>query len=112
VNVLTATLRNLLEEDSIRVTHVMPGAIATNFARNVTPEFKTGILQMAGSEAEVKGDERLPDELLRHVSDTLGERFSDPRHVAREVPFVVTQPSDINIADITVRPAKALNRAH
>ena len=112
VNVLSATLRNELEEDSIRVTNLMPGAIATNFARNFAPEFKAGILQMAGSEAEVKEGERLPDEVLRQVSDTLGERFSDPRHVARAVLFVVTQPSDINIADITVRPPKALNMAH
>jgi len=112
VNVLSATLRNELEEDSIRVTNLMPGAIATNFARNFAPEFKAGILQMAGSDAEVKEGERLPDDVLRHVSDTLGERFSDPRHVARAVLFVVTQPSDINIADITVRPPKALNMAH
>ena len=112
VNVLSATLRNELEEDSIPVTNVMPGAIATNFARNFAPEFKAGILQMAGSDAEVKEGERLPDEVLRHVADTLGERFSDPRHVARAVLFAVTQPSDINIAHITARPPKALNIAH
>ncbi len=78
VNVLSATLRNELEEDSIRVTNVMPGAIATNFARNFAPEFKADILQMAGSDAEVKEGERLPDEVLRHVADTLGERFTTP----------------------------------
>jgi short-subunit dehydrogenase len=35
VTVISASLRDELEEDSIRVTHVMPGATATNFARNV-----------------------------------------------------------------------------
>ena len=112
VNVLSATLRNELEEDSIRVTNVMPGAIATNFARHFDPAFKAGILQMAGFDAEAKDGERLPDHVLRHVSDTLGERFSDPRHVANAVLYVVTQPTEINIADITVRPPKALNLAH
>jgi len=112
VNVLSASLRNELEEDSIRVTNLMPGAIATNFARNFDPAFKAGILAMAGSDAEVRPGERLPDDVLRRVSETLGERFSDPDHVARAVLFVVTQPSEINIADITVRPPKALNLDH
>ena len=31
--------RGELEEDDIRVINVMPGAIATNFARNFDPEF-------------------------------------------------------------------------
>lgn len=112
VNVLSATLRNELEEDSIRVTNVMPGAVATNFARNFDPAFKAGILQMAGSDAEAKEGERLPEDVLRRVSDTLGERFSDPKHVANAVLYVVTQPIEINIADITVRPPKAMNLAH
>ena len=60
----------------------------------------------------MKEGERLPDEVLLHVSDTLGERFRDPRRVARAVLFVVTQPSGINIADITIQPPKALNMAH
>jgi len=51
---------------------------AVNFARNFAPEFKADILQMAGSDAEVKEGERLPDEVLRHVADTLGERFTTP----------------------------------
>lgn len=112
VNVLSATLRNELEDDSIRVTNVLPGAIATNFARNFDPEFKAGILQMAGSDAEAKEGERLPDEVLQTVSDKLGERFSDPAHVANAVLYAVTQPTEINIADITVRPPRALNMAH
>ena len=50
-------------------------------------------------------------ESVLHYPDRL-LRASDPRHVARVVLFVVTQPSDINIADITERPPKALNMAH
>ena len=35
-----------------------------------------------------------------------------PRYVVRAVLFVVTLPSDINIADITAWLPKALNMAH
>ena len=34
VNVISASLRDELEEDDIRVTNVLPGATATNFARH------------------------------------------------------------------------------
>lgn len=111
VNVISASLRGELEEDSIRVTNVMPGATVTNFARNFSPEFTSGILKMAGSDVAVQKGERLPDEVLRKVSSLLKERFADPTHVANAVLYVVTQPIDINIADIVVRPPKALNLA-
>ena len=39
VNVISSSLRDELEEDNIRVTNVMPGATATNFARNFDQEF-------------------------------------------------------------------------
>ena len=45
VNCISATLRKELEEDSIRVVNVMPGAIVTNFARNSHPEFLAGFVQ-------------------------------------------------------------------
>jgi NADP-dependent 3-hydroxy acid dehydrogenase YdfG len=112
VNVISASLRNELEEDSIRVTNVLPGATVTNFARNFDPEFVAGILKLAGSDIEVRKGERLPDEVLEKVSTLLKERFADPVHVARAVLYVVTQPIDINIEDVVVRPPKALNLAH
>lgn len=112
VNVVSASLRNELEEDSIRVTNVLPGATVTNFARNFSPEFTSGILKMVGSDIEVQKGERLPEEVLRKVSSLLKERFADPIHVARAVLYVVTQPIEINIEEIVVRPPKALNLAH
>ena len=48
VNCISSTLRRELEEDSIRVVNVMPGAIATNFARNFDPAFVSGFVQVAG----------------------------------------------------------------
>jgi NADP-dependent 3-hydroxy acid dehydrogenase YdfG len=112
VNVVSASLRSELEEDSIRMTNVLPGATVTNFARNFSPEFTSGILKVVGSEIEVQKGERLPEEVLRKVSSLLKERFADPIHVARAVLYVVTQPIEINIEEIVVRPPKALNLAH
>jgi NADP-dependent 3-hydroxy acid dehydrogenase YdfG len=48
VNAISSTLRQELEEDTIRVVNVMPGAIATNFARNFDPAFVGGFAKMAG----------------------------------------------------------------
>src|SRR5690606_10772689 len=62
VNCIHHTLREELEDDAIRVTNVMPGAIATNFARNFDPAFVAGFVKATGVEIEVKKGERLPDE--------------------------------------------------
>ena len=52
MNVISASLRDELEQDSIRITNVMPGAIATNFARNFDVEFSATMLKMAGIDAD------------------------------------------------------------
>jgi len=108
VNCISATLRGELEEDSIRVVNVMPGAIATNFARNFDPEFLAGFAKMAGVEGEVKRGERLPDEVFEALSERLKDILGDPEDVAKAVLYAVTQPIHVNIADIVVRPPKQL----
>jgi NADP-dependent 3-hydroxy acid dehydrogenase YdfG len=109
VNAISATLRGELEEDPIRVINVMPGAIATNFARNFDPEFLKGFIQMAGLDVEVKQGERLPDEVFEKLAGPLAQLLGEPQDVADAVLFAVTQPIRVNIADITVRPPKQLN---
>jgi NADP-dependent 3-hydroxy acid dehydrogenase YdfG len=109
VNAISATLRNELEEDSIRVTNVMPGAIATNFARNFDPAFVQGFIKMAGLDIEVKKGDRLPDEVFDAMGERLGQLLGDPADVAKAVLYAVTQPIHVNIADIVVRPQKQLN---
>lgn len=107
VNAISATLRNELEEDDIRVVNVMPGAIATNFARNFDPAFVAGIVKMAGVELEIEKGERMPDEVFENLG-ALGRMLGSPEDVARAVLYAVTQPPNVNIADIVVRPPKAL----
>lgn len=64
VNVISSSLREELEEDTIRLTNVMPGAIATNFARNFDREFVQQILNMADMDVEVQAGEHLPPGVL------------------------------------------------
>jgi NADP-dependent 3-hydroxy acid dehydrogenase YdfG len=109
VNVISATLRQELEEDSIRVVNIMPGAIATNFARNFDPAFVEGFVKMAGLDIEVKRGERLPDEVFENLATQLKQLLGDPADVANAVLFAVTQPIHVNLADIVVRPPKQLD---
>lgn len=108
VNCISSTLRKELEEDNIRVVNVMPGAIATNFARNFDPAFVKGFVQMAGLDIEVKKGERLPDEVMEKLQPAMKQLLSSPEDVAEAVLFAVTLPISVNIADIVVRPPKQL----
>jgi NADP-dependent 3-hydroxy acid dehydrogenase YdfG len=109
VNCISATLRTELEDDTIRVVNVMPGAIATNFARNFDPAFLEGFAKMTGVQAEIRKGERLPDEVIEKLQPLLPQVLASSDDVARAVLFAVTQPIEVNIADIVIRPAKQLN---
>jgi NADP-dependent 3-hydroxy acid dehydrogenase YdfG len=109
VNVISASLRDELEEDTIRVTNVMPGAIATNFARNFDREFVNGIIKMSGTDIEVQQGERLPPEVLETLQAKMKQLLGNPNDVAKAVLYAVTQPIEVNIADIVVRPPRAMN---
>lgn len=109
VNAISATLRNELEDDTIRVVNVMPGAIATNFARNFDPAFLEGFVKMTGVEHQVKQGERLPDELLEKLQPKLEQLLGDPDDIAEAVLYAVTQPIRVNVEQIVVRPPKQLN---
>ena len=109
VNCISATLRTELEDDTIRVVNVMPGAIATNFARNFDPAFLESFAKMTGSQVEIRKGERLPDEVIEKLQPLLPQVLGSADDVARAVLFAVTQPIGVNILDIEVRPAKQLN---
>lgn len=109
VNCIHHTLRDELEDDSIRVTNVMPGAVATNFARNFDPAFVAGFVKATGIEVEVKKGERLPDEVIEKLQPALRRLLCSADDVANAVLYAVTQPIDVNVAEIVVRPAKAIS---
>lgn len=108
VNCISASLRGELEEDSIRVVNVMPGAIATNFARNFDPAFVQGFIQASGVQAEVKAGERLPDEVFEQLQGNLRQMLASPDDIAQAVLYAVTQPISVNVSEIEVRPPKQI----
>jgi NADP-dependent 3-hydroxy acid dehydrogenase YdfG len=108
VNCIHHTLRAELENDSIRMVNVMPGAIATNFARNFDPAFVAGFVKATGVEVEVKQGERLPDEVVEKLQPALKQLLGNADDVARAVLYAVTQPIEVNVAEIVVRPPKQL----
>src|SRR5271155_2535481 len=67
-NAIATTLRKELENDTIRVVNIMPGAVATNFARNFPPEFVASIVKSLGINVDVKPGGTLPAELLDQVA--------------------------------------------
>jgi NADP-dependent 3-hydroxy acid dehydrogenase YdfG len=111
VNCICSTLRRELEEDSIRVVNIMPGAVATNFARNFDTEFLKGFVKMAGLELdqEIRKGEKLPDEVFEKLQPVLEKLLAAPEDVADAVLYAVTQPIRVNIAELVVRPPKQLN---
>ena len=112
VNVISSSLREELEEDTIRVTNVMPGAIATNFARNFDRDFVNQILKMAGMDIEVQAGEHLPHAVLETLQQKTNQLLGNPNDVAKAVIYAVTQPIEVNIADIVVRPPRAMTLTH
>ncbi len=109
VNCINATLRKELEDEPIRVTAILPGVFATNFTRNADRELVEGMAAMAGiTDVEFDEDGRLPQEQLDQVQAAMSTTFGDVEHIARAVEFVVSQPIELNIEELVIRPQKSL----
>jgi NADP-dependent 3-hydroxy acid dehydrogenase YdfG len=112
VNSISSSLRDELEDDTIRITNVMPGAIATNFARNFDRDFINTMGKMAGMDIELEKGDRLSPEALDTLAENMKQLLGHPNDVARAVLYAVTQPIEVNIADIVVRPPKSMSVPH
>jgi NADP-dependent 3-hydroxy acid dehydrogenase YdfG len=109
VNCINASLREELESDSIRVTSIMPGAFATNFARNFDRDLVEGLAGAAGTDDLDFDDEgRLPRETIDDLQTRMSPMLGDVAQIARAVEYVVTQPIDVNIEELVIRPPKSL----
>ena len=108
VNYLTAALRQELEGDDIRITSLMPGVIATNFARHMDPTVVAGIAALAGADVEFTPGQRLPEEALEKAQANLESHIAKPDDIADAVHYVVSLPSRLNIPELIVRPAQSL----
>jgi NADP-dependent 3-hydroxy acid dehydrogenase YdfG len=108
VNVISSTLRLELLEDPIKITTVMPGVVATNMARSLDPSVLAAIVAMSGLEVDITPGERIPDEVLARAQVALSDFAVRPEDVADAVLFAVSQPKDVHVAEIVVRPNKDL----
>jgi NADP-dependent 3-hydroxy acid dehydrogenase YdfG len=108
VNSIATTLRAELENDKIRVVNIIPGAVATNFARNFPPAVVKGIVGSLGIEADIRPGGQLPPAVLDQIA-AAGKMFlASADDVARAVLFAVTQPIELNIFEMVVRPQRQL----
>jgi NADP-dependent 3-hydroxy acid dehydrogenase YdfG len=112
VNVISASLRDELEEDDIRVTNVLPGATATNFARHFPTPFVDKIIEMSGTELTPKQGDHYTAETLNGLASNMSKNLCSPDDIANAVLYAVTQPITVNIADIVVRPPRAMTIPH
>ena len=109
VNTINSSLRQELEDDTIRVTSIMPGVFATNFIRNADRGMIAGLAAMAGvSDPSFDAESRLPQEQLDQIQRTMSTTMGDAEHIARAVEYVISQPIDLNIEELVIRPAKSL----
>jgi NADP-dependent 3-hydroxy acid dehydrogenase YdfG len=109
VNCINSTLRLELEDDPIRVTAILPGAFATNFTRNVDRSMVEGLAAMAGvTDIEFDEDGRLPQDQLDQFQAAMSATIGNAEHIARAVEYVITQPIELNIEELVIRPQKSL----
>jgi len=110
VNCISNTLRGELLEDPIQVITVMPGAIATSFARHFDPAVLQALAQTAGTDpVEISYGQQIPDETLQAAQASLSELLCTPQDVADAVVYAVTRRPGTHISEIVVRPNKDFN---
>jgi NADP-dependent 3-hydroxy acid dehydrogenase YdfG len=111
VNCINESLRRELLDDPIKVVTIMPGAIATSFARNFDPAVLELMVSSMGGEADpvqfTQGS-RLPDDVLERAQQAMSEHLCTPEDVAEAVLWAITRPAGVHVAEVVVRPNKDL----
>jgi len=108
VSSVATSMRKELEDDPIRVVTVNPGAVITNFARNFPPDYINAVLNSLGIDIDFTPGMTLPPEILDQVNAAAPQLLLHADDIARAVVYAVTQPINVDVAEITVRPAKSL----
>ena len=112
VNCINESLRRELQDEPIKVVTIMPGAIATSFARNFDPAVLELMVSSMGGNADpvqfTQGD-RLPDDVLLAAQQAMAEHLCTPEDVAEAVLWAITRPAGVHLAEIVVRPKKDLS---
>ncbi|MEM9036837.1 MAG: SDR family NAD(P)-dependent oxidoreductase [Actinomycetota bacterium] len=109
VNCINSTLRQELEDDTIRVTALIPGVFASNFSRHGDPSRIVARADAAGlTDLRLDDSFRLtPDQIVR-IQAALPTTLGDTTHIARAVEYVVSLPIELNVEELVIRPQKSL----
>jgi NADP-dependent 3-hydroxy acid dehydrogenase YdfG len=107
VNAVTATLRQELQNDTIRVVTVIPGLTATNLGRH-RPDLMRGLAASLGEETGPSAEGLFPPDVLDRAAAAGGPAMARADDVARAVMFAITQPIELSISEIVVQPARRL----
>lgn len=68
-----------------------------------------GVAAIAGIEkATVDSESRIPHEQLAQIQKSMSKTLGDVLHIARAVEYVATQPIELNIEELVIRPSKSL----
>lgn len=108
---LTESLRLALQGKNIRMTAVMPGAVATSLVRSMPEEQLFAVGRMLGVDPEtagIKPGEQLPQELLDRVATMAKAFVLRPDDVAEAVLYAVCLPETVHVNEIMIRPSQQL----
>jgi NADP-dependent 3-hydroxy acid dehydrogenase YdfG len=108
---LTESLRLALQGKNIRMTAIMPGAVATNLVRTMPQEQLFAIGRMFGIDPEAIGmtpGEHLPQEVFDRVLGVARQFVMSPDDIAQAVIYAVTAPETVHIGEIMIRPPQQL----
>jgi NADP-dependent 3-hydroxy acid dehydrogenase YdfG len=112
VNCINESLRRELLDEPIKVVTIMPGAIATSFARNFDPAVLEVMVSSMGGDtapAQFTPGDRLADDVLAQAQRAMSEHLCAPEDVAEAVLWAITRPAGVHLASLVVRPKKDLN---
>ncbi|MEM9515541.1 MAG: SDR family NAD(P)-dependent oxidoreductase [Actinomycetota bacterium] len=109
VNCINSTLRSELENDSIRVTALIPGVFASNFSRHGDPSRITARADAAGiTDLDLSDSRRLTPDQIETIQSALPTTMGNTTHIARAVEYIAAQPIELNIEELVIRPQKSL----
>ncbi|TNE56844.1 MAG: SDR family oxidoreductase [Alphaproteobacteria bacterium] len=109
VNNINSTLRQELEDDTIRVTAIKPGVFVTNFVRNLQPEMVKGMMEMVGmGDVQPDNEGKFSSNVLQEFQKKMGNIAGDPQAVADVVLYVASLPVSVNVEELVIRPPKSM----
>lgn len=109
---LTESIRLKLAGQPIRVTAIMPGAVATNLIRSMPVETINGIAKMMGIDLESSGwkpGDHFPPELAEKALGVMRQMVMSPEDIAEASLYALCAPDTVQISEIMIRPLQPLN---